>query len=159
MEKNERRTRFSQELRKHATKEENTLWYQYLRRYPVQFRRQCVLGPYIVDFYCAKAKLVIELDGSQHYEPDGIQKDRERTVYLEGLGLFVLRFYNTDINRNLRGVCQTIDRITGQRLAQAQPGPGRAAFTTLQNRGWEAPHPPPSGAPSPRGKVLETEVI
>ena len=83
MEKNERRTRFSQELRKHATKEENTLWYQYLRRYPVQFRRQCVLGPYIVDFYCAKAKLVIELDGSQHYEPDGIQK-RQGTDSLFG---------------------------------------------------------------------------
>ena len=152
MEKNEKLTRFSQELRKSATKEENTLWYQYLRRYPVQFRRQCVLGHYIVDFYCAKAMLVIELDGSQHYEQEGIQRDKQRTADLESLGLYVLRFYNTDINQNLRGVCQMIDRIVGQRLMEAPSGPGRAEFTTLQNRGREAPHPPPSGAPSPQGE-------
>ena len=154
MEKNEKLTRFSQELRKSATKEENTLWYQYLRRYPVQFRRQCVLGHYIVDFYCAKAMLVIELDGSQHYEQEGIQRDKQRTADLESLGLYVLRFYNTDINQNLRGVCQMIDRIVGQRLMEAPSGPGRAEFTTLQNRGREAPHPPPSGAPSPPGGRL-----
>ena len=91
MEKNEKRTHLSQNLRKNATKEENTLWYQYLRRYPVQFRRQCPFGRYIVDFYCAKALLVIELDGSQHYDPAVMEKDLERTAYLESLGLLVLR--------------------------------------------------------------------
>ena len=154
MEKNETLTHYAQKLRKNATKEENALWYQYLRRYPVQFRRQCVLGPYIADFYCAKAKLIIELDGSQHYEPEGIRRDAERTNYLESLGLQVLRFYNTDVNGNLRGVCEVIDRIVSQRLADIPSGSGRAEFTTLHNQGWEAPHPPPSGAPSPRGKVL-----
>ena len=105
MEKNIEKTVFSQKLRKNATKEENILWYQYLRNHPVQFRRQCVLGDYIVDFYCAKARLVLELDGSQHYDPESMRKDTVRTQYLEGLGLQVMRFTNTDINSNLRGVC------------------------------------------------------
>ena len=91
---------YARELRSNATKEENTLWYQYLRNYPVRFRRQCPMGQYIVDFYCAKARLVIELDGSQHYETDGIVNDAVRTSYLESLGLKVLRFSNKQINRN-----------------------------------------------------------
>ena len=108
-------TELSQSLRKNATKEENTLWYQYLRKHPVQFRRQCVFGDYIVDFYCAKAQLVIELDGSQHYEPEEVAKDEIRTRYLESLGLLVLRFPNNDIHRNLRGVCQAIDQAVYRR--------------------------------------------
>jgi very-short-patch-repair endonuclease len=155
MKKNERLTHYAQELRKNATKEENALWYQYLRRYPVQFRRQCIFGTYITDFYCAKAMLVIELDGSQHYEQDAIQRDLKRTQYLESLGLYVLRVYNTDINQNLCGVCEAIDRIVKQRLAGPINGPGRSEFTTLQNRGREAPHPPPLGAPSPQGEGFE----
>ena len=99
----------SQSLRKNATKEENTLWYQYLRHYSLQFRRQHPFGQYIVDFYCAKAKLVIELDGSQHYEEEGFRKDAARTAYLESLGLKVLRFSNRDVNQQLRGVCRCID--------------------------------------------------
>ena len=69
------------------TKEENLLWYQFLRRYPCQFRRQYVIGNYIVDFYCHRAKLVVELDGSQHYDPAEMEKDAQRTRYLESLGL------------------------------------------------------------------------
>jgi len=111
-------TELSQKLRKNATKEENTLWYQYLRRHPVQFRRQHVFGTYIVDFYCAKAQLVVELDGSQHYEPEEIAKDGMRTRYLESLGLLVQRFPNNDIQRNLRGVCQIIDQAVYSRYTE-----------------------------------------
>lgn len=111
MKKNVKMTRLAQTLRTHATKEENTLWYQYLRSYPVQFRRQCVFDRYIVDFYCAKAQLVIEMDGSQHYEPTEVQRDEARTQYLESRGLRVLRFTNSDVNKNLAGVCQSIDEV------------------------------------------------
>ena len=111
-------TQLAQNLRSNATQEENTLWYQYLRRYPVQFRRQHPVGGYIVDFYCAKAKLVVELDGSQHFDETGLVRDAIRSQYLESLGLHVLRFSNTDIHRNLRGVCQAIDNTVAERRKQ-----------------------------------------
>lgn len=101
--------RRAQELRKHMTLEERILWYQYLKDYPIQWNRQKVLGEYIVDFYCKTKKLVVELDGSQHYEPDQIAYDVKRTEYLKSLGLAVLRFSNTDIKTNLSGVCEVID--------------------------------------------------
>lgn len=100
----------SQDLRKEATKEERRLWYEYLKTYPVQFRRQKVIGRYIIDFYCHEAKLAVELDGSQHYEPEGETRDAERTAYLNALGIRVLRFSNSDINSNLAGVCAQIDQ-------------------------------------------------
>ena len=100
------------------TKEERHLWYDFLRSYPVRFSRQKVLGKYIADFYCAEAKLVIELDGSQHYEPDNAQKDDERTEFLKGYGLNVLRIPNNEINRNFRGVCEYIDAAVKQSLSQ-----------------------------------------
>ncbi|MBE6951592.1 MAG: endonuclease domain-containing protein [Ruminococcaceae bacterium] len=103
-------------LRREMTKEERHLWYDYLRQHPVKFRRQAVLGRFIVDFYCAKAKLVIELDGSQHYEPQNQQEDQLRTEYLEKFGVTVLRFANSDITRNFRGVCEYIDGIVQNRL-------------------------------------------
>ena len=103
-------------LRREMTKEERHLWYDYLRQYPVKFRRQAVLGKYIVDFYSAKAKLVIELDGSQHYEPQNQYADRLRTEYLEKFGVMVVRIPNTDVMRNFRGVCEYIDRIIQMRL-------------------------------------------
>ncbi|MBO7310809.1 MAG: endonuclease domain-containing protein, partial [Clostridia bacterium] len=78
-------------LRKNMTKEEKHLWYDFLRTYPVRFLRQKVLGQYIVDFYCAKAKIVIELDGSGHYTEQGRMYDAERTSFLEGYGLKVIR--------------------------------------------------------------------
>ena len=99
----------ARQLRKNMTLEERILWYQYLRTHPVKFYRQRVLGQYIADFYCAKAKLVIELDGSQHYEPKGLLKDRIRTEKLSEFGLTVLRIPNTDIKKNLAGVCEYID--------------------------------------------------
>ena len=154
MKKNERLTHLSQNLRRNATKEENALWYQYLRRYPVQFRRQCVLEPYVVDFYCAKALLVVELDGSQHYEAAGMERDRQRTQYLESLGIKVLRFSNVDVNDHLSGICQAIDLTVKARMAAGPEGSGRKIYTTL-HQGVSAPHPPLSGAPSPKGEGFQ----
>ena len=117
MERNQKLTSLSQTLRKNQTKEENQLWYQFLRRYPCQFRRQYILGNYIADFYCHRAKLVVELDGSQHYDPETMKKDKQRTTYLESLGLKVLRFTNLDIRLRFRGVCEMIDLTVKERTA------------------------------------------
>ena len=105
-------------LRKEMTREERHLWYDYLRSYPVRFSRQKVLGKYIADFYCAEAKLVIELDGSQHYEDRNVQKDAERTAFLEDYGLTILRIPNNEVSRNFRGVCEYIDAAVRQSLSQ-----------------------------------------
>ena len=98
------------------TKEEKHLWYDFLRTYPVKFLRQKVLGKYIVDFYCAKANLVVELDGSQHFEKQGVIKDNQRDEYLKEYGILVLRFSNLEINNNFVGVCEHIDKIVLQSL-------------------------------------------
>ena len=95
-------------LRKNMTKEERHLWYDFLKTLDITFNRQKVIGNYIVDFYCAKAKIVIELDGSQHYEDKGLQTDQKRDNYLNSLGITVLRYSNLDINKNFRGVCLDI---------------------------------------------------
>lgn len=105
-------------LRKEMTKEERHLWYDFLCSYPVRFSRQKVLGKYIADFYSAEAKLVIELDGSQHYEDENMDKDEERTTFLEGYGLQVLRIPNNEVSRNFRGVCEYIDATVRQSLSQ-----------------------------------------
>ena len=107
----------AQELRRNATREENHLWYDFLKNYPVQFRRQKPLGPYIVDFYCDKAALVVELDGGQHYEETGRAYDRVRTEFLsEQYGLKVIRFSNLDVKQNFEGVCMAIDRWVRERI-------------------------------------------
>lgn len=98
----------ARQLRKEMTKEERHLWYDFLKDYPAKFYKQKIVGNYIVDFYCEKAKLAVELDGSQHYEEAGQEYDRIRTEYLRGLGIRVLRFSNQDIKQNFRGVCDTI---------------------------------------------------
>ena len=108
--------RNSQKLRKEMTKEERHLWYDFLKSYPVQFKRQFPIGNYIVDFYCFQAKLVIELDGSQHCEPEAIEYDRRRTQFLERQGLFVLRISNLDVMREFRGVCEGIDLAVRDRI-------------------------------------------
>ena len=97
-------------LRKNMTKEERHLWYDYLRNYPIKFSRQKVLGKYIADFYSAEAKIIIELDGSQHYEEEIKEKDMIRTEYLKKYGLKVVRIPNIEVNRNFKGVCAYIDR-------------------------------------------------
>ena len=109
---------FAKQLRKEMTKEERHLWYDFLRTHPVRFSRQKVLGKYIADFYSAEAKLVIELDGSQHYEDGNIEKDAERTTFLEGYGLTTIRIPNNEVMRNFRGVCEYIDTAVKQSLSQ-----------------------------------------
>jgi len=109
---------YAKQLRKSMTKEERHLWYDFLRRYPVRFLRQKILGKYIVDFYCASAKLVIELDGSQHFDENNIVKDTERTSFLEKYGLKVIRIPNNQINTNFDGVCEFIDSEVKQSLSQ-----------------------------------------
>ena len=108
MEQEELRIR-SQGLRKSMTKEERHLWYDFLKTYPVQFKRQYPIGCYITDFYCYRAKLVVELDGSQHCEPHQIEYDRKRTAFLQRQGFAVLRISNRDITENFHGVCKYID--------------------------------------------------
>ena len=95
-------------LRKNMTKQERKLWYEFLRTAPVRFQRQKPIGNYIVDFYCAEAKLVIELDGSQHYGDAGLADDAERDAYLSGLGLTVKRYSNADVDTRFDGVCEDI---------------------------------------------------
>ena len=109
---------FARQLRKEMTKEERHLWYDFLRSYPIRFSRQKVLGKYIVDFYSAEAKLVVELDGSQHYEEENILKDAERTAFLKGYGLRIIRIPNNEVSRNFRGVCEYIDTAVKQSLSQ-----------------------------------------
>lgn len=106
----------SSELRKNATPEENKIWYEFLRSYPIRFNRQRIVGNYILDFYCSKAKLVVEIDGSQHYESKEINYDSKRTAYLESLGLIVLRFSNLEINESFYEVCTVIDEAVKNRI-------------------------------------------
>jgi len=105
-------------LRREMTKEERHLWYDFLRSYPVRFSRQKVLGRYIADFYSAQAKIVIELDGSQHYETDEIQSDAARTAFLKEYGLRVIRIPNNEVTGNFPGVCEYIDTAVRQSLSQ-----------------------------------------
>ena len=96
-------------LRKNMTTWERKLWYEFLRSYPIRFQRQKAIGNYIVDFYCAKVGLVIELDGGGHYTDEQIEKDDLRTKDLESMKLTVIRICNLDIDRNFQGVCEYID--------------------------------------------------
>ena len=105
---NSKLTANAKSLRKSMTKEERHLWYDFLKDLPIIVHRQKVIHHYIVDFYIAEAKLVIELDGSQHFENEGRQKDTERDVFLQFQGLTVLRYANSDVNKNFQGVCQDI---------------------------------------------------
>jgi len=99
------------------TKEERHLWYDYLRGYPVRVMRQRPIDRYIVDFYCARAKLVIELDGGQHFSEEEQAYDSKRDSVLSGYGLSVLRISNHEVMRNFRGVCEYIDREIQRRIS------------------------------------------
>ena len=98
----------AKKLRRNMTKEERHLWYDFLKALPVMVHRQKVIGPYIVDFYIASAKVVIELDGSQHYEEKGLAGDAQRDAYLQELGIRVVRIPNNAVNQNFSGVCTYI---------------------------------------------------
>ena len=106
----------AKELRTNATRQENHLWYDFLNKYPVRFQRQKTIGCYIADFYCARVKLVIELDGSQHYTEEGMAHDAGRTATLETFGITVIRFSNAQIDKEFHAVCAEIDRIVKGRI-------------------------------------------
>ena len=108
----------AKELRNNMTKEERHLWYDFLKDYPVRFSRQKILGKYIVDFYSASAKLIIELDGSQHFEESGQKYDLIRDEYLKSYGLSIIRVPNNEINENFDGVCKYLDKEIKQSLSQ-----------------------------------------
>lgn len=97
-------------MRSPMTKHEALLWYRFLRHYVPRFQRQKTIGSYIADFYCHKAKLVVELDGSQHDEKRARAYDEERTRFLEAAGLRVIRFWNAEVDHDFAGVCAAIDR-------------------------------------------------
>jgi len=105
-------------LRKNMTKEERHLWYDFLKNYPVRFLRQKVIDNYIVDFYCHKARIIIELDGSQHFEDKGLLKDKIRTDKIEERNLIVIRIPNNEVNKNFEGVCLYIDNAVKESLRQ-----------------------------------------
>ena len=111
-------TGLSQTLRRRMTPEEKHLWYDFLQYLPLTIHRQKVIGHYIADFYIPEAKIVIELDGSQHFEPKHAEKDRERDVYMESFGILVLRYTNYCVNRDFSALCEDIhnhieDRVPG----------------------------------------------
>ena len=106
-------------LRKNMTPWERKLWYDFLRNYPVRFQRQKAIGNYIADFYCAKERLIIELDGGGHYTTEQRIKDEQRTNDLNAMNLTIVRICNLDIDRNFRGVCAYIDRLVQNSLPQS----------------------------------------
>ncbi len=107
---------YARQLRKEMTPWERKLWYCFLKTYPIRFYRQKPIGRYIVDFYCAKATLIVELDGGGHYDPKEELRDTARTKELEKLGLEVVRFSNADVDKNFEGVCTAIDLKVKSRL-------------------------------------------
>ena len=117
-------TKFAQELRTNMTKEEKHLWYDFLKILPYTVNRQKVVEKYILDFYCAEAKIAIELDGSQHFEPDAKKKDVERDRFLREQGIRVLRYTNIDVNSNFDGVCSDILKNIDVRLNEANKSAG-----------------------------------
>ena len=109
-------TQLARNLRNNATPQERKLWHLFLSKFPLRFHRQKAIGPYIVDFYCHKAKLVIEIDGGQHLEQEKQENDQKRTEYLESIGLSVIRFSNRDIDLNFDGVCDEIVQMVNSKL-------------------------------------------
>lgn len=111
-------TPIAKTLRKNMTAQERHLWHDFLKGYPVRFLRQKVIANYIADFYCAKANLVVEIDGSNHYTDEGIKADRIRTKTFEQFDLRVIRYSNYDVKYNFYSVCEDIDRIVKEALSK-----------------------------------------
>ncbi len=132
---------YARSLRRNLTPEEAHLWYDFLASFQPRFRRQQIMGNYILDFYCSACKLAIELDGSQHYEDVGLKDDLQRTSWLEKQGIYVLRFINTDVKKNFAGVCQAIEREVLRRGTSPSttfggpPSPLRGAGSINMKRG------------------------
>ena len=118
LEYNKKNVILAKNLRNNATPEENHLWYDFLRRYTPRFQRQKMIDNFIADFYCHKAKLVIEIDGSQHYTINGKVKDEYRTEILEGYDLKIIRFTNQQIQNEFYNICEYIDEVTQMLLKE-----------------------------------------
>ena len=116
---NKRNIYLAKALRKNMTPWERKLWYEFLRFYPVRFQRQKAIGNYIADFYCAKARLVVELDGGGHYDHEQQQRDNKRTQTLQSMNLQVLRICNLDVDRHFMGVCEMIEHTVRASLPQS----------------------------------------
>ena len=120
---NKANVQIARTLRKNMTPWERKLWYEYLREYQIRFQRQKVIGEYIADFYCAKARLVIELDGSGHYEELQQLKDAKRTERIESMSVSVVRVSNLEVEKNFEGVCEFIDEVVKSTLPQTPTAP------------------------------------
>lgn len=107
----------AREMRREMTGEERDLWYHYLKDYPYRFQRQKILGPFIADFYCHAARLVVEVDGSQHYTEEGLAYDNQRSLYLEQYNIRVIRFTNREVTKQFVQVCEMIDATVRHRIA------------------------------------------
>ena len=107
--KNHRLTHISRVLRSNMTPEENHLWYDFFKKIPQTVHRQKVIGKYVVDFYIASCKIVVELDGKQHFKPKNVEADKIRDAYFEGLGILVLRYSNRQVNEAFVQVCRDIE--------------------------------------------------
>ena len=116
LKKNNKLLNIARILRRNMTKQEKHLWYDFLRHYPVKVYKQRIIDDYVADFYCHQARLVVELDGSQHYTQQGKEHDTVRSEVLEKYGIFVLRFSNSNVDKNFQGVCKEIDRAIKSRL-------------------------------------------
>ena len=115
---NKKNITLAKNLRKNATPQENHLWYDFLSKYKTKFQRQKAIDDFIADFYCHKAKLIVEIDGSQHYTEKGKQRDDFRTEVLEGYDLKVIRFTNKQIDDNFINVCEYIDMIVNAEISK-----------------------------------------
>ena len=116
LKKNKKLLNVARILRRNMTRQEKHLWYDFLRYYPVKIYKQRIIDNFVADFYCHSARLVIELDGSQHYTNHGKAHDEARTEILGRYGIYVLRFSNEDIDENFDGVCRMIDRVINERI-------------------------------------------
>ena len=118
LKKNNKLLNIARILRRQMTRQEKHLWYDFLRRYPVKVYKQRIIDNFIVDFYCHKARLIIELDGTQHYTSKGKTHDELRTEVLEKYGLYVLRFSNREVDNNFEGVCMMIEKTIMGRIKE-----------------------------------------
>ena len=116
LKKNNKLLNVARILRRNMTRQEKHLWYDFLRYYPVKIYKQRIIDDFIADFFCHSARLVIELDGSQHYEEKGLLKDKIRTEKIENRNLTVIRIPNNEVNKNFRGVCEYIDLFVKESL-------------------------------------------
>jgi len=124
----------AKELRRRMTTQERKLWYDYLQKYPAKVYKQRIIESFIADFYCASARLVIEIDGSQHYTAQGKAYDQERSLIMQRYGIDTIRFTNSDIDHNFHAVCAAIDDEIQKRLAKNSLSHGLCrASSTLED--------------------------